>query len=157
MRAAAIRMIVNTTPIIYTLSKHFVAPRRCVLLPCVAGNLREINRHLPYYCPECLQLANQPIDVPEPPNVPQTAEVGSGRVEPEYTPFIKTLCAPIYEYKQKHVSNDWSYLIDSSSALQVWNADRLLQMLFVCCSRSPASPHPCCLTLSSSKTGHQTQ
>ena len=74
------------------------------MLP-TAGNLREINRHLPYYCPDCLRLASQPADAPQPPEIPQAAEVGTTQVEAdEYTPLIKIICAPIYKYKQEHVS-----------------------------------------------------
>lgn len=86
------------------------------VLPC-AGNLREINRHLGYYCPECLQLAGSPTATSKPTEVPQTAEVrnaevGSGE---ECTSLIKSICAPIYELKRQHVSSSFALVCCDSS------------------------------------------
>jgi hypothetical protein len=86
------------------------------VLPC-AGNLREINRHLGYYCPECLQLAGSPTATSKPTEVPQTAEVRNAEVgsREECTSLIKSICAPIYELKRQHVSSSFALVCCDSS------------------------------------------
>ena len=85
----------------------------CTDVDGIAGNLREICRDLAFYCSDCLEIARQPVDPPEPPQIPQKlSEVGLQAEldtwdcgnEVLHEPLYKSICAPIYELKKKHVS-----------------------------------------------------
>jgi hypothetical protein len=91
------------------------------------GNLREVNRHLPFYCPECLKLASSSSNTAQKPEVSeQQIEVGSNpdmdmdaglSCEIQHQPLYKTICAPIYELKLLHVSTVFAGTIDSHAVV----------------------------------------
>jgi hypothetical protein len=69
-----------------------------------------MNRHLPYHCPDCLELARGSLNAAQEPQVPEQFEVGSVDTDTGLSdavqdqPLYKSICAPIYELKKKYVS-----------------------------------------------------
>jgi hypothetical protein len=99
---------------------------------CTGKHLREVNRHLPFYCPECLELASSSSNTAQKPEVTeQQVELGSDpdmdmdmdagmpgmSCEVQHQPLYKTICAPIYELKLLLLSTVLAGTIDSHAVV----------------------------------------
>lgn len=80
------------------------------------GNLRDLSSRLPFHCPDCNALAQEPVDAPEAPEVPEKREIEVGSLidasEDGFyntTPLYKRICAPIYKLRATHVSQRAHY------------------------------------------------
>jgi hypothetical protein len=72
--------------------------------------------------------------------------VGGTQIEfdDNYTPLIKIICAPIYEYKQKHVSTRCFHLLYPTNDCLIFTciADCTNRVLCACLQDRPREPAP---------------